>query len=252
MQVSDQWPVERRLRAGESGAGESGWLRHGQLSSRLHTGGCRDAGCSTTNGTRALQRVQDAPAVLAAFVNRAAVVQYVHPAARQCGLSDLAGKAVFTRRYGMCRCDRPQPLKQTNLPLQELAGNDELIAAIALYFQWQDNLLGLFHQASHGKRLLRLDCHEDLKYCPKRYFGCTSYPARTKRSQRQSKVGSAHLIGIDAVPTLLPGLRVARLTSPQSSVPAWGRMLYGYHLVATGTVGRGLRDRCGVRLDGNR
>jgi len=29
---------------------------------------------------------------------------------------------------------------------------------------------------------------------------------------------------------------------PKSSVPAWGRMLYGYHLVATGTWwGRGYR-----------
>jgi len=41
-------------------------------------------------------------------------------------------------------------LKQTNL--EELAGNDEVIA-IALYSQWQDNLVGLFQQASHGKRL---------------------------------------------------------------------------------------------------
>ena len=56
-------------------------------------------------------------------------------------------------------------MQQTNLSLDELAGNDEVINAIALYSQWQDNLLGLLHLASHGQRLLRLDCLEDLKYC---------------------------------------------------------------------------------------
>ena len=56
-------------------------------------------------------------------------------------------------------------LQQTNSSLEESAGNDEVIAAIALYKQWQDQLLDLFYQASHGKRLLRLDCQADLKYC---------------------------------------------------------------------------------------
>jgi 2-phosphosulfolactate phosphatase len=51
------------------------------------------------------------------------------------------------------------------LSQHELAGNDEVISAIALYSQWEDNLLGLLHQASHGQRLLRMECDEDLKYC---------------------------------------------------------------------------------------
>ena len=52
-----------------------------------------------------------------------------------------------------------------DVSLVELAGNDELIAAIALYRQWQTNLLDLFHLASHGQRLLRLNGHADLKFC---------------------------------------------------------------------------------------
>jgi len=61
--------------------------------------------------------VQDAQAVLAAaFVNRASVVEYVL-AQRQCGLSDLVGKAAFARGYGVCRCDRPQRFETNNLPL---------------------------------------------------------------------------------------------------------------------------------------
>jgi 2-phosphosulfolactate phosphatase len=51
------------------------------------------------------------------------------------------------------------------VPLVELAGNDELVASIALYRQWKDNLLELFQLASHGQRLLRLDGHADLKFC---------------------------------------------------------------------------------------
>ena len=42
-----------------------------------------------------------------------------------------------------------------------------MIAAIALYSQWQNNLLDLFTQSSHGQRLLRLNCHDDLAYCAK-------------------------------------------------------------------------------------
>jgi 2-phosphosulfolactate phosphatase len=51
------------------------------------------------------------------------------------------------------------------MKINELAGNDETIAAIALFQQWHENLVGLFHYASHGQRLLRLNCEEDINYC---------------------------------------------------------------------------------------
>ncbi len=46
-----------------------------------------------------------------------------------------------------------------------MIGNDEVISAIALYKQWQDNLVGMFSLASHGQRLLKLNLIDDLKYC---------------------------------------------------------------------------------------
>jgi len=58
----------------------------------------------------------------------------------QCGLSDLAGRQFSLEDTACAGAIAHSLLKQTNLPLQELAGNDEVIAAIALYFQWQDNL----------------------------------------------------------------------------------------------------------------
>ena len=170
MQVSDSWPPEQRLRAGERGGAKVPGFDMGNspLDCTPERVQGRRLFISTTNGTRALQRVQDAPAVLAAaFVNRASVVEYV--LAQQPETVWIVGsgwEGSFSLEDTACAgAIAHSVLKQTNLPLEELAGNDEVIAAIALYSQWQDNLVGLFHQASHGKRLLRLDCQEDLKYC---------------------------------------------------------------------------------------
>lgn len=170
MQVSDSWPPSQRLRAGERGGAKVPGFDMGNspLDCTPERVQGRRLFISTTNGTRALQRVQDAPTVLAAaFVNRASVVEYV--LAQQPETVWIVGsgwEGSFSLEDTACAgAIAHSLLKQTNSPLEELAGNDEVIAAIALYSQWQDNLVGLFHQASHGKRLLRLDCQEDLKYC---------------------------------------------------------------------------------------
>jgi 2-phosphosulfolactate phosphatase len=123
---------------------------------------------STTNGTRALQCIQDAPIVLAAaFVNRQSVVEYL--IAQQPETVWLVGsgwEGSFSLEDTACAgAIAHSLLAQLNRPLDELAGNDEVLGAIALYAQWKDQLIAMFHHASHGKRLLRLDCHEDLKYC---------------------------------------------------------------------------------------
>lgn len=169
-QVSDQWPADKRLRAGERGGAKvPGFdLGNSPLDCTPERVQGRRLFISTTNGTRALQRVQDAPTVLAAaFVNRKAVVQYV--LAQQPETVWIVGsgwEGSFSLEDTACAgAIAHSLLQQANLPLEELAGNDEVIGAIALYSQWQNQLLELFYQASHGKRLLRLNCHEDLKYC---------------------------------------------------------------------------------------
>lgn len=170
MHVSEQWPPERRLRAGERGGAKVPGFDMGNspLDCTPERVQGRRLFISTTNGTRALQRVQDAPAVLAAaFVNRSSVVEYV--LAQQPETVWIVGsgwEGSFSLEDTACAgAIAHSLLQQTNSPMEELAGNDEVIAAEALYSQWQDRLLELFHQASHGKRLLRLDCYEDLKYC---------------------------------------------------------------------------------------
>ncbi|HEY9633434.1 MAG TPA: 2-phosphosulfolactate phosphatase family protein [Coleofasciculaceae cyanobacterium] len=170
MHVSEQWPPEKRLRAGErGGAMVAGCdLGNSPLDCTPERVQGRRLFISTTNGTRALQCVQNAPIVLAAaFVNRLAAVQYV--LAQKPETVWLVGsgwEGSFSLEDTACAGAIAHGLlEKVNYSLDELAGNDEVIGALALYSQWKDQLLEMFHHASHGKRLLRLECHEDLKYC---------------------------------------------------------------------------------------
>ena len=170
MQVSEQWSPEKRLRAGErGGAMVAGCdLGNSPLDCTPERVQGRRLFISTTNGTRALQCIENSPVVLAAaFVNRLAAVEYV--LAQQPETLWLVGsgwEGSFSLEDTVCAgAIAHSLLEKLNYPLDELAGNDEVIGAIALYSQWKDQLLELFHHASHGKRLLGLICHEDLKYC---------------------------------------------------------------------------------------
>lgn len=170
MQVSDQWPPEKRLRAGERGGAKVAGFDMGNspLDCTPEQVKGRRLFISTTNGTRALQCIQDASTVLAAaFINRKAVVDYILTQQPETVWIVGSGwEGSFSLEDTACAGAIAHSLwQQTGSPLEELAGNDEVIAAIALYSQWQDRLLELFYQASHGRRLLRLDCQEDLKYC---------------------------------------------------------------------------------------
>jgi 2-phosphosulfolactate phosphatase len=170
MQVSEEWLPEKRLRAGErGGATVAGCdLGNSPLDCTPERVQGRRLFISTTNGTRALQRVQDAPVVLAAaLVNRKAVVEYI--LAQQPETIWLVGsgwEGSYSLEDTVCAgAIAHSLLTQLNCPLEELVGNDEVVGAISLYAQWKDQLLAMFHQASHGKRLLRLGVVEDLKYC---------------------------------------------------------------------------------------
>ncbi len=170
IEVSEKWPSEKRLRAGERGGAKVAGFELGNspldCTPELVQG--RRLFISTTNGTRALQRVQDSPNLLAAaLINRAAVVRFLQELQPETVWIVGSGwEGSFSLEDTVCAgAIAHSILQQTQLSPEELAGNDEVISAIALYSQWQDNLLGLLHQASHGQRLLRLDCLDDLKYC---------------------------------------------------------------------------------------
>jgi 2-phosphosulfolactate phosphatase len=170
MDTSEKWPSDLRLRAGERGGAKVEGCDLGNspldCTPELMTG--KRLFISTTNGTRSLQVVQKSPVVLAAaLINRGTVVDYlVNHKPETVWLVGSGWEGSFSLEDTVCAgAIAHSILKALNCSLVDLAGNDELIAAIALYQQWQNDLLGLFHLASHGQRLLRLNCLEDLKYC---------------------------------------------------------------------------------------
>ncbi|AKG24466.1 2-phosphosulfolactate phosphatase family protein [Calothrix sp. 336/3] len=170
IEVSEKWSQDKRLRAGERGGGKVPGFELGNspldCTSELVDG--RRLFISTTNGTRTLQRIQGAKTVLTgAFVNRKAVVEYLlSHRPETVWIVGSGWEGSYSLEDTACAGAIAYSVsKLGNIPPEEIAGNDEVISAIALYSQWQDNLLGLLHHASHGQRLLRLDCHEDLKYC---------------------------------------------------------------------------------------
>jgi 2-phosphosulfolactate phosphatase len=167
LKTSEKWDADKRLRLGERGGKQVPGCDLGN--SPLDCDRDRVAGkrlfLSTTNGTRALQRVEDAPLVIAAtLANRQAVVQFLQE--KQPETVWLVGsgwEGAFSLEDTVCAGAIALPLWQQGS--SDTLGNDETAAAIALYQQWQDNLLELFHLASHGQRLLRLNNTADLEYC---------------------------------------------------------------------------------------
>ncbi|MDX2229501.1 MAG: 2-phosphosulfolactate phosphatase family protein [Leptolyngbyaceae cyanobacterium bins.349] len=170
IQVSEHWSPDKRIRAGERGGAQVAGFDFGNspLACTPDLVKGRRLFISTTNGTRALQCVQSAPIVLAAaLINRQAIVDYVlkhNPETVWIVGSGWEGS--FALEDTVCAGAIADSL-QTRLgcALEDLAGNDEVVGAVSLYHQWKHQLLDLFYQASHGKRLLRLECYDDLKYC---------------------------------------------------------------------------------------
>ncbi|MEO0967594.1 MAG: 2-phosphosulfolactate phosphatase family protein [Cyanobacteria bacterium J06639_18] len=167
---SSAWEKEKRLLIGERGGAKLPGFDLGN--SPLECTPERVEGkrifISTTNGTRALQRIEKAKVVLAAaMVNRATVVQYLlDKQPETVWLVGSGWEGSFSLEDTVCAgAIAHGVIQQSKITADEVAGNDELISAIALYCQWQDNLLELFHHASHGKRLLRMEGYDDLKYC---------------------------------------------------------------------------------------
>lgn len=118
---------------------------------------------STTNGTRALTQVQACSVVLAAaMVNLGAIVNYLKQT--QPARVWLVGSG-WQGNYALedTACAGAIVAALEGEPGAELA-NDEAYGAVALYQTWRDRLEQLFHHASHGQRLLKLNCAADLTY----------------------------------------------------------------------------------------
>ncbi|MDC0832911.1 2-phosphosulfolactate phosphatase [Leptolyngbya valderiana BDU 20041] len=172
MAASENWPEDKRLRAGERGGAKVEGCDFGNSPLEYDADRVRDARLflSTTNGTRALQRVENAPLlVTAALVNRQAVVNFLRDRAPDTVYLVGSGwQGSFSLEDTVCAgAIVASLLDRTDFSLEDLAGNDETVAALALYQQWRDRLVSLMKIASHGQRLLRLGNDADLEYCAK-------------------------------------------------------------------------------------
>ena len=165
-EVSNCWLPEKCLRAGErEGAQIKGFdLGNSPLVCTSEMVRDKRLFLTTTNGTRALQRVENSTTVVtAAMVNRQATVRYLlGTQPESIGLVGAGWQGGYSIEDTVCAGAIAQALLLANVIT---IGNDEVIAAITLYNQWQENLLELFRKASHGQRLLGLNCEEDLIYC---------------------------------------------------------------------------------------
>ena len=167
MAESEKLLPEKRLRMGERGGKkvEGCDLGNSPLDCTPELVKGKRLFISTTNGTRALQRVEKASVVMtAAMVNYTAAVNYIlKHKPETLWLVGSGWEGGYSLEDTVCAGAIAQSLIQSQEKYS--IGNDEVIAAIALYAQWQTKLLEMFRLSSHGQRLLGLNGDRDLEYC---------------------------------------------------------------------------------------
>ncbi|MDJ0687643.1 MAG: 2-phosphosulfolactate phosphatase family protein [Xenococcaceae cyanobacterium MO_188.B32] len=170
LKTSEAWLPKKRLRAGERGGEkvEGCDLGNSPLNFTTEVVTGKRLFMTTTNGTRALERVAQSPTVItAAQVNCQAAVNYLlETQPKTVWLVGSGWQGSYAIEDTACAGAIALSLiEQAKLSLEEITGNDEVVGAIALYSQWKNNLVEMFRLASHGQRLLKLGCDDDLKYC---------------------------------------------------------------------------------------
>ncbi len=165
--ISKRWPAERRLLAGERGGEKLEDFDLGNSPAECTPE--RVAGkrlfMSTTNGTRALERVRQVPMLMtASLTNRGAVVRYLLKHQPHTIWIVAAGwRGGFSLEDTICAGAIAHCLsKECD---HDCAGDDESIAAMALFAQWENRLPQLLRYAHHGRGLVALGCGDDLDYC---------------------------------------------------------------------------------------
>ena len=169
--AASAWPHDQSLRAGERGGQKlDGFdLGNSPLAVTPERVGGRRIFMSTTNGTRALDRVRSAPMLLtAALVNRSAVAQrLLQHRPEQIWMVGSGWEGAYSLEDSLAAGALADALLEgSGASLLDLAGNDETCAAHALWQQWRDQPEALLRLASHGQRLQRLGDHDaDLACC---------------------------------------------------------------------------------------
>ena len=160
------WPAEQGLRAGERGGKrvEGYDLGNSPLAVTPERVAGKRIFMSTTNGTRSLAAVKAVPLLLTACLpNRRAVAQRLVTAAAarvwivgsgwegDYSLEDsLAAGAVASAAMELAVAPH----------VGVSCGNDEMLAALALWQQWRHDTESALRAASHGQRLIGIGNHD--------------------------------------------------------------------------------------------
>lgn len=184
-QAAAAWPSERCLRAGERGGQRvAGYdLGNSPLAVTPELVGGKRIFMSTTNGTRSLEAVRPVPLLLTACLpNRTAVARKLVESQAQTvwivgsgwegdySLEDsLAAGAVVSAAMELAVAPH----------LGVRCGNDEALAALALWQQWRHDPETALRAASHGQRLIGLGNHDADFACCAAVDSLTIVPMQT-------------------------------------------------------------------------
>lgn len=165
------WPAERRLTAGERGGArvEGFDLGNSPLGVTPELVAGKRIFMSTTNGTRSLDRVRDLPLLLTACLpNRAAVAQrLIERGVENVWIVGSGWEGAYSLEDSLAAGALGAALIELApaAGINVVCGNDEMVAALALWQQWRHNPEGCLRTASHGQRLIRLGDHDDDFQC---------------------------------------------------------------------------------------
>ena len=164
-----KWPVERRLLIGERGGKRLDGFDLGNsplgVEPTLVKG--KRLFMSTTNGTRALQRVRDAGRLYTmALCNRKAIAERLF-GERPNYLCILGSgwEGSYSLEDSLAAGALAAMLLEWDKDLIRI-GNDEMNSAVALWEKWQLRREDCLRVATHGQRLVKLGNHDaDFKCC---------------------------------------------------------------------------------------
>jgi len=163
---ANAWPAERRLLLGERGGSKiSGFdLGNSPVAVTPEVVQGKRLFMSTTNGTRALQRVRGVSCLhTVALPNRRAVAERLLQERREQILILGSG---WEGTYSLEDSLAAGALAALLVEAGAAVANDELQAALALWRQWEHDPEACLRTASHGQRLMGLGNHDaDFSCC---------------------------------------------------------------------------------------
>ena len=160
------WPAEQRLRAGERGGQRvQGYdLGNSPLAVTPAVVGGKRIFMSTTNGTRSLAAVRAVPLLLTACLpNRSAVARrLVQQGCQRVWIVGSGWEGDYSLEDSLAAgAVASAALEMAVAPHVGVRfGNDEMLAALALWQQWHHDTETCLRAASHGQRLIGLGDHD--------------------------------------------------------------------------------------------